>query len=142
VNVVSAYNHYVFGEDDEVDESMTWNGFPYSAESGTSMACPVVSGIVALWLQAKPDLTLDNLMEVLSKTSRNDEYTEILPERWGYGKIDAKKGLEYILNSTGIEQISQTTTTATNYSYDKGWYTLDGRRLTTRPASRGLYIHN
>ena len=141
VNVVSAYNHYVFGEDDEVDESMTWNGFPYSAESGTSMACPVVSGIVALWLQAKPELTLDDVIKVMSKTSRNDEFTKIVPERWGFGKIDAAKGLEYILNSTGIEQISQTAS-ATQFSYTKGWFTIDGRRLTSRPAVRGIYIHN
>ena len=141
VNVVSAYNHYAIGEDDEVDESMEWNGFPYSAESGTSMACPVVSGIVALWLQAKPELTLDGVIKVLSKTSRNDEYTKIVPERWGFGKIDAAKGLEYILNSTGIEQISQTAPT-TQYSYAKGWFTIDGRRLTSKPAVRGIYIHN
>lgn len=141
VNVVSAYNHYAIGEDDEVDESMEWNGFPYSAESGTSMACPVISGIVALWLQAKPELTLDGVIKVLSKTSRNDEYTKIVPERWGFGKIDAAKGLEYILNSTGIEQISQTAP-ATQFSYAKGWFTIDGRRLTSRPAVRGIYIHN
>ena len=141
VNVVSGFNHYCFGEEDEADESMTWNGFPYTAEDGTSMSCPVVSGIVALWLQAKPDLTFDNVVEVLSKTSRNDEYTKILPERWGFGKIDAAKGLEYILNSTGINQISQTDP-ATLYSYAKGWFTIDGRRLTSKPAVRGIYIHN
>lgn len=141
VNVVSAYSHYGVDEDDEVAESMSWNGYPYNAEDGTSMSCPVVSGIVALWLQANPDLTFDNVMEVLSETSRNDEYTEILPERWGFGKIDAKKGLEFILDSTGIEMISETDAT-TKLSYAKGWYTIDGRRLTAKPAVRGLYIHN
>ncbi len=141
--VVSAFNHYALDSDDVdlVSESMSWNGFPYESEDGTSMSCPVVSGIVALWLQAKPDMTFENVVDVLSKTARTDEFTEKNPERWGYGKIDAVKGLEYVLHSTGIEYVNHTETTF-SYNLPKGWYTIDGRKLNGKPATKGMYIHN
>lgn len=141
VNVVSGINRYALEEDYIVAESMAWNGSPYTAEDGTSMACPTVSGIVALWMEARPDLDFDTVKKVLSKTARNDEYTKILPDRWGFGKIDAAKGLDYLLNSTGIDMVSQKETIS-NYNYAKGWYTFSGTRLSGKPAAKGLYIHN
>ena len=143
VNIVSAFNHYALDPDitEFVNESMLWNGFPYECEDGTSMSCPTVSGIVALWLQANPDMTFDDVVDVMSKTARNDEFTANNTERWGYGKIDAVKGLEYVLNSTGIEYVSQTESTI-SLNLPKGWYTLDGRKLNGKPATKGLYIHN
>ena len=38
------------------------------AESGTSMSTPVVTGIIALWLQADPTLTPAKIKEVLAAT--------------------------------------------------------------------------
>ena len=84
-NVVSSINHYTC--DKEIAESMQWQGYPYDGMSGTSMSCPTVSGIIALWLQADPTLTLDEIKEVLAATSRNDEFTAASPIKWGYGKI-------------------------------------------------------
>ena len=76
-NVVSSINHYTCNK--EIAESMQWHGYPYGALSGTSMSCPTVSGIIALWLQADPTLTLDDIKEVLAATSRNDEFTALEP---------------------------------------------------------------
>ncbi|MBR0116550.1 MAG: S8 family serine peptidase [Prevotella sp.] len=133
VNIVSAWNHYSVDESATVLDGMQWQGYPYGAESGTSMACPVVSGIVACWLQANPSLTLDDVKEVLSETAVNDNFTTHDPIRWGYGKINAAQGIEYILNHTAIRDIQETT--AAN---DGAIYDLQGRRVAF--PTRGIYI--
>ena len=71
----------------------------YGAKSGTSMATPAVTGIIALWLEAYPELTRSELQEVLRTTSRHDisTGTEEWNARWGYGKIDAYDGLRAVL---------------------------------------------
>lgn len=66
---------------------------------GTSMACPVVAGTIALWLQADPTLDADRVRDIMEHTAIHDEYTEVTPIRFGYGKIDAKAGLDYILRN-------------------------------------------
>ena len=63
--------------------------------SGTSMSCPAVTGIVALMLEANPNLSPRHVREILTSTARNDEMTGPLHERdsmsdgWGWGKADA-----------------------------------------------------
>lgn len=74
--------------------------------SGTSMAAPTVSGIIALWLQANPNLSPADIMNVIKNSCKTDVYVTGNPNRSGYGKIDALAGLKYILNTTGIRGIS------------------------------------
>lgn len=84
------------------------NGYSWGAMSGTSMATPTAAGIIALWLQAKPTLTYEEIKETIIATSNNDEYTEATPIRFGHGKIDAYKGLLHILNiTTSIPTLSK-----------------------------------
>lgn len=132
-NVVSSLNSYNFTEG--VSSTMQWDGHPYGAEDGTSMACPVVSGIVALWLQAKPDMTLDDIKDVMKNSSTTDSYTNKDSYRWGYGKINASKGIEYINALTGIRDVPTTSTTS-DTTYD-----LQGRLVQGSPQ-RGIYIRN
>ena len=134
-NVVSSYNHYTC--DEEIAESMQWQGYPYSSLSGTSMSCPHVSGIIALWLQANPNLNLDDVKEIISHTSRHDEYTAAAPIRWGEGKIDAAAGVAYLQMGTGIQDFAEQ---GQKYKGMSGWYTIDGRPLSGRPTAAGLYI--
>lgn len=132
VNVVSSWNHYWVDESETVLDGMQWQGYPYGAESGTSMACPVVSGIVACWLQANPALTLEDVKEVLRESSVHDNFTAHDPIRWGYGKINAAQGIEYILNHTAIRGIYEATT------HDGVIYDLQGRRVTS--PTHGIYV--
>ena len=137
VNIVAAVNHYNYAGSDFAD-AMQWQGFPYHAESGTSMACPTVAGIIALWLQACPTLTFSQVKEVLQHSSVTDEFTAANPIRWGYGKINAKAGLDYILQNitTAIHD-----TVADGFPVDSTVvYDLQGRRVAQ--PTRGLYIQN
>ena len=133
VNIVSSWNHYCLPEGATVVDGMQWQGYPYGAESGTSMSCPVVSGIVACWLQANPALTINDVKDVLRETSTNDSHTAHNPIRWGYGKINAAQGIEYILTHSDIRDINEATPTSNGVIYD-----LQGRRVTA--PTHGIYI--
>lgn len=76
----------------------------YGFMQGTSMSAPVVTGIVATWLQAYPDLSPEELVEVVATTSRHDNFTGNLSQPnndWGYGKIDALAGIKECLARSG-----------------------------------------
>ena len=135
-NIVSSLNHYNCYQ--EIAEWMQWQGYPYDGMSGTSMSCPTVSGIIALWLQADPTLTLDEIKEVLAATSRNDEFTAASPIKWGYGKIDAAAGIEYIKRTTAVNSIM-------NYepAVDSNlWFDITGRSYNSKPTAPGIYINS
>ena len=68
-------------------------------ESGTSMSAPVVSGVIALWLEADPTLTPARIKEIFAKTADHPEADLTYPNtRYGYGAIDAYKGLLEVLS--------------------------------------------
>jgi subtilisin family serine protease len=86
----------------------TQNGRDYywENEQGTSMACPVVSGTVALWLQANPNLTSEEIVNIMKQTSVQDEATLADPVKAGAGKINALAGIKYILGLNSVNSIA------------------------------------
>jgi len=94
------------------------NTWYFATMQGTSMASPFVTGVVALWLQAKPDLTLAQIKYLLKKTSLSDVFTGIIPvngsNTWGWGKINAYYGLKLI---TATFLFDTTVTLCDNQSY-------------------------
>ena len=81
--------------------------YVWGIESGTSMSTPVVAGTIALWLQAKPSLTPDDIRGILQRTCQHpDEQLSYPNNYYGYGEIDAYKGLLDILGITGIQELS------------------------------------
>ena len=114
-NINAAYNSFYedfAGMRKNLTHSGTYNGqtYYYLAESGTSMAAPVVAGVIALWLQAKPDLTPAQALEVIRLTATHPENTLTYPNNtYGYGQIDAYRGLLEVLElPVRIPELSQT----------------------------------
>lgn len=75
----------------------------FGVEQGTSMASPMITGIVALWLQANPNLTPTQIKTYLKDSAITDSYTGSIPvngsNTWGWGKVDAYRGLKRIINA-------------------------------------------
>ena len=102
--VMSSANRY-----DEHSDRSQWpapavlNGqeYPYYPNKGTSMSAPVVTGAIALMLQANPMLTVADVREVLKRTAVRDEYVMgDDPSRWGAGKLDAWAAVNDVMQNT------------------------------------------
>ncbi len=84
---------------------------PYYPMQGTSMSSPFVAGTVALWLQAWPQMSSEECIDLMIETAKKDNYTNtsnvLKRRRWGNGKIDPVEGLkEAIRRSASIEGVS------------------------------------
>lgn len=105
-------NNTTAGTSDLADRNYT-NRF-----SGTSSACPLVSGIVALILQANPNLGWRDVQEILIHTARKNHRTD--PEwatnaaglsfnhKYGAGMIDAAAAVALAQQWTNLPALSTT----------------------------------
>lgn len=107
-NVVSSYSLFYHPEKEVISYSeYAGEQYPWGVNTGTSMSTPVVAGIIALWLQAKPDLTPQEVKEVLSRTCRLPDSRYEYPNNiYGYGEIDAYRGLLEVLSLSDIKDVS------------------------------------
>lgn len=80
--------------------------FYYSQFTGTSASAPAASGIVALLLQAKPNMGPKEVNDVIAVTAIKDPYTGILPaagnSSWGHGKINAYAAMKTVLENVAM----------------------------------------
>ena len=77
----------------------------YGEMQGTSMSSPFCAGVVAAWLEAKPDLTYEEVVDVLEDVALTDKYTGALPNnKWGFGKLNAYRGLVRIIGLVSDEK--------------------------------------
>ena len=96
INVVSAGSRYSYFAVGSPYTVMNVNGNYWGVMSGTSMAAPTVAGIIALWLQADPELSVAQVREVFANTAQRDGFTS-KPQFGPNGKIDALAGMRYVL---------------------------------------------
>ena len=112
---------------------------------GTSMACPHVTGVVAMMLQGLGSLGPDDVISQFRNTSREDGFTEGVPNStWGWGKIDAEgatTGITPVLVSN-LEAVSHPWGVAVFWRVS-GDYEADGfralRSLDTGVEERDLW---
>ncbi len=101
VLVSSANRYFVNPPNLQYWQSSAWvNGveYTYSPDLGTSMSAPIVAGTIALWLQANPSLSVNDVRDILKYSARQDEYVKPADrQRWGAGKLDAYAGLLHVL---------------------------------------------
>ena len=80
--------------------------FYYAEFSGTSASAPCVSGIIALMMQAYPDLSPQQAKDIIFATAIHDVYTgPFTPQgnnNWGHGKINAYQAIKMLMLQTGI----------------------------------------
>lgn len=76
----------------------------YIGSQGTSMASPHAAGVIALMLQANPNLDYAGIAEIFEQTATKDSQTgEEANMVWGHGKIDALRALQ-ITTNVSVEQ--------------------------------------
>ena len=161
-NLISAYSSYYF-EDGRHPSEVSWTvefteqdgrNYPWTANSGTSMSAPVVTGIIALWLEANPNLSPDDIRDVFAHTARHTDASLTYPNNtYGYGEIDALEGMRYIQEMQGISYVENGGNGENGGNVENGGnggncYDLTGRRIANsqQPTANsqsipsGLYI--
>ncbi|HYJ47969.1 MAG TPA: S8 family serine peptidase [Pyrinomonadaceae bacterium] len=71
----------------------------YTTSQGTSFACPHVSGVVALMIEANPLLTPDEVVTILRQTANPMPYEERIV---GAGYVDAHNAVRRALGLSGV----------------------------------------
>lgn len=160
VNIISSYSSFYLEHHPNAWDIVNsdkrhfdFNGrtYAWNYNSGTSMATPAVAGAIALWLEAKPSLTPDEVMNVLAKTCSHPDPSLPYPNNeYGYGQIDVYRGLLEVLGLTKIEDISYrhpdgvvirptaregvsiVFNDAPGNDFSVSVYSTDGRKITTK----------
>ena len=102
---------------------------PYLSLSGTSMAAPVVSGTIALMLQANPSLTPNQIKAILQYTSEVRASSDPLTQ--GAGFLNAKGAIELARYFGAPSSLSYPHTSSWSARLIWGNRLVTGGRLTT-----------
>ncbi len=143
--IPSSFSSYYTAATGSVANSVVWNdkNYSYGYMEGTSMAAPIVAGIVATWLQAYPQMTPEELRSILESTSMTDEYTAgkiADKDTWGYGKINAYDGIKKAIalaETAGIDDV--TITDAQSKVLRVEYFDLSGRQVLPTNSS-AIYV--
>lgn len=67
----------------------------YTGMPGTSMAAPHVAGAAALLLSVRPELTCEQVKQLLTRSARRDGLAAAAPDdSWGHGRLDVRAAVE------------------------------------------------
>ncbi len=146
-NIIAAYSSYYLENNPTASDissdvrHFAYNGrtYAWNANAGTSMSTPIVTGIIALWLEAYPKLSPDDVKNIFADTCTHYDASLSYPNNlYGYGQIDAYAGMQKVLElaASGIETVK---TGATN---PNRIYSLDGIYMGDDISSlpHGIYI--
>lgn len=82
----------------------TWDNNDYRYLAGTSMATPVVSGIASLLRGYDPDLSNDDIENII-RISADDKGDAGFDTWYGAGRVNAKKALDYLRSPYTLNQL-------------------------------------
>jgi subtilisin family serine protease len=107
VAIASAISSFTDGNYSSVATTVFNNtNYRYAKFSGTSMASPMVAGVVALMLEANPYLSAAQVKQIIMETARQDNYTGQIPAEgsplWGAGKINAYAAVQLAVQTLGV----------------------------------------
>ncbi len=82
---------------EELDSTLVEPSGIYVGAAGTSMSAPVVTGAVALLFEQNPNLSADEIIQLLKLSARKDEHTGSEPNNdFGWGKLDLLRLLQIV----------------------------------------------
>ena len=105
VNASNKYNKPVYWSDYGISKDISAPGYnilsttpgnTYELLSGTSMASPIVAGVVALMLDANPSLTPAEVYNILCASTGQSDFDEML----GYGIVNAKEAVSAAIDAS------------------------------------------
>ncbi|MFK7970512.1 MAG: S8 family peptidase [Bacteroidia bacterium] len=86
---ICAYSPNTYYGSFDFNKVQNSNGL-YGVQSAVSSAAPVCTGVLALMLEVKSDLSPAEAKDILQRTARSDANTGTVPNVvWGHGKLDA-----------------------------------------------------
>lgn len=112
-----------------------------SGWSGTSMAAPHITGVIALMRQANPYLTVSEIETILKNTAKpltDSRYRNSPNMGYGYGAVDALAAVEAALAMAG-PQTGTITGRITDYNTGSG---ISGARVSVSGTSLSAYTNS
>ena len=121
-------------------------------KSGTSMAAPHVAGVAALVLEVRPELTCEQVKQILMATTRRNGAAGAAPDdTWGSGRLDGEAALELarrirfpeilavrVEGTTVVVEIAESGTAAVRFNRHQRRLQLgraEGSRASLAPAN-------
>ena len=155
--LLSAYNSYDRNyftsrrpkntRDEELSDRVSLGGTNhfYGVMCGTSMSSPCAAGIIALWLEQEPTLSVADVRKLLHSTATTDAYTTdpaLIPSgnllQAAHGKINALAGMQQLVQTTAI---AAPLPADSGFSAASAWFTLQGTPLSAPPSLPGIYLY-
>ena len=117
---------------------VTSDGIDYYWEDyqGTSMSTPIVSGTVALWLEADPTLNVLDVKRIIEETSVAPTVSPE-DEKWARcGILDSYAGLKRVIELSGVAEVKE----QPMLKVDRVGNVITIASLTSEPFSYGIYF--
>lgn len=106
-NVISAHGRNGKPESQfTIWPDVTKNTGRYSESTGTSASAPIVAGLIALMLEANPELTQESALTLIQQSAFRDNFTGPITQpvnRWGAGKLNALGAMQLLLNINSVK---------------------------------------
>lgn len=111
--IVSSISSFTTTEMMTQTVSFEGKDYPFSGLSGTSMSCPMVTGSIALMLEANPNLTPQEIKDIIIQTADTNINSGTCPnDIWGFGTINTYEAVRKAEAKVGLDNINTTTAIA------------------------------